>query len=83
LSSFGTHLEDLIGRNFPINFVNVALMGGQAKGYLAYNFREDGPVQSELPKVTSQELLMGGYNPVEDKFEVLVWRSRILPYYYL
>jgi hypothetical protein len=26
---------------------------------------------------------MGGYNPVEDKFEVLVWRSRILPYYYL
>jgi hypothetical protein len=43
-------------------------MGGQAKGYLAYNFREDGPVQSELPKVTSQELLMGGYNHVEDKF---------------
>jgi hypothetical protein len=37
-------------------------------------------VQSELPKLTSQELLTGGYIPVADKFEELVWRSWVQPY---
>ncbi|XP_037429736.1 uncharacterized protein LOC119295419 [Triticum dicoccoides] len=80
LLSFGTHPEDLLGRNFPVNFGSAALVGGQAQGYLVYDLREAGPAQSELPKLTSQELLTGRDIPVEDKFEVLVWRSRIPPY---
>uniref|UniRef100_A0A453HMQ2 Disease resistance N-terminal domain-containing protein n=1 Tax=Aegilops tauschii subsp. strangulata TaxID=200361 RepID=A0A453HMQ2_AEGTS len=80
MSSFGTHPEDLLGRNFPVNFGSAALVGGPAQGYLVYDLREAGPAQSELPKLTSQELLTGRDIPVEDKFEVLVWRSRIPPY---
>lgn len=81
LSSFGVHPEDLLGRNFPVNFGSTALVGGQAQGYLVYDLREAVAGQSELPKLTSQELLTGRDAPVEeDKFEVLVWRSRIPPY---
>ncbi|KAL6640840.1 hypothetical protein ACP70R_021963 [Stipagrostis hirtigluma subsp. patula] len=80
LLSFGVHPEDLLERNVPVDFAKVGFVGDRGQGCLVYDLREAGPGQSELPSLTSQELLMGGEVPVEEKFDVLVWKSRIPPY---
>ncbi|KAG2560253.1 hypothetical protein PVAP13_8KG068651 [Panicum virgatum] len=81
LFSFGVHPEDLLERNTPVDFPSVAFVGAhQGQRCLVYDLREAGPGQDELPLPSSQEVLMGGKVPVEDKFDVLVWKSRILPY---
>jgi hypothetical protein len=68
--SFRVNREDIYGRDFPVKF----------KGYLVYNLRKADPGQSELPKLSWQDLLSGVEVPDEDKFAVLAWRSRIPPY---
>ncbi|KAF0895880.1 hypothetical protein E2562_016603 [Oryza meyeriana var. granulata] len=80
LSCFGVHPEDLLERNTPVDFTRVAFVGAQVQGCLVYDLREAGPAQSELPKLMSQEVLLGGNIPVEEKFDVMVWKSRIPPY---
>jgi len=81
LFSFGVHPEDLLERNTPVDFPSVAFVGAhQGQRCLVYDLREAGPGQDELPLPSAQEVLMGGKVPVEDKFDVLVWKSRILPY---
>ncbi|TVU26769.1 hypothetical protein EJB05_29330, partial [Eragrostis curvula] len=78
-SSFGVHPEDLLERNSPVDFPKVAFVGDQGQGCMVYDIREAGPGQAEqLP--SSQEVLMGGQIPVEEKFDVLLWKSRIPPY---
>jgi hypothetical protein len=72
--------EDLYGRNLPVKFTKLSIVGGQVQGYLVYDLRKAGPGQSELPKLSWQELLSGVEVPDEDKFDVLAWRSRIPPY---
>uniref|UniRef100_A0A0E0BFN2 Disease resistance N-terminal domain-containing protein n=1 Tax=Oryza glumipatula TaxID=40148 RepID=A0A0E0BFN2_9ORYZ len=79
LSSFGVHPEDLLERNAPLDFTRVAFVGAQVQGCLVYDVRVAGP-GSELPKLTSQDLKLGADIPAEDKFDVLVWKSRIPPY---
>ncbi|KAF0915885.1 hypothetical protein E2562_000530 [Oryza meyeriana var. granulata] len=80
LSSFGVHPADLFHRKIPVDFPRVAFVGTQVQRCLVYDLRVAGSGQSELPKITSQDVIMGADIPVEDKFEVLVWRSRIPPY---
>uniref|UniRef100_J3N696 Uncharacterized protein n=1 Tax=Oryza brachyantha TaxID=4533 RepID=J3N696_ORYBR len=80
MSSRGLHPEDLLGRNIPYDIGTLFCMGGQVQDYLVYDLRVAGPAQSELPNWTSREMLLGGDVPVEDKFDVLLWKSRIPPY---
>jgi hypothetical protein len=58
----------------------LSTVGGQVQGYLVYDLRKAGTGQSELPKLSWQELLSGVEVPDEEKFDVLAWRSRIPPY---
>ncbi|XP_006662757.1 disease resistance protein RGA2-like [Oryza brachyantha] len=76
MSSSGLHPTDLLGRNIPYDFS----LGGQVQDYLVYDLRVADPAQSELPNWTWREMLLGGDVPVEDKFDVLIWKSRIPPY---
>ncbi|XP_044985051.1 uncharacterized protein LOC123452465 [Hordeum vulgare subsp. vulgare] len=81
--SLGIHTdpEDLFERNVHAKFTKSSCVGPVVQGYLAYDLRETGPEQSELPKLTWQQLLTGAEIPHdEDKFDVLAWRSRIPPY---
>ncbi|XP_048531971.1 disease resistance protein RGA2-like [Triticum urartu] len=79
--SFGIHPVDLFERNIPINFTKLSYVGAKVQGCWAYDLRETGPEQSELPKLTWQQLITGAEIPDdEDKFDVLAWRSRIPPY---
>ncbi|CAD6258078.1 unnamed protein product [Miscanthus lutarioriparius] len=78
--SLGVHPEDLLERNVPVGFSNVSFVGAQSQGCLVYDLREAGPGQEELPLPTSREVLTGVKVPAEDKFDVLVWKSRIPPY---
>ncbi|KAL6870734.1 hypothetical protein ACP4OV_014582 [Aristida adscensionis] len=80
LLSFGEHPEDLIDRNFPVDHSKLGFLGNEGQGYLVKDLREADPGQSELPLLTTQELLMGGKIPAEEKFDVLVWKSHIPPY---
>uniref|UniRef100_A0A0D3HIJ7 NB-ARC domain-containing protein n=1 Tax=Oryza barthii TaxID=65489 RepID=A0A0D3HIJ7_9ORYZ len=80
LCCFGVHPEDLLERNTPVDFTRMAFLGAQVHGCLVYDLRVAGPAQSQLPKLTSREVLLGGNIPVEQKFDVLVWKSRIPPY---
>uniref|UniRef100_A0A0D9XPD5 Disease resistance N-terminal domain-containing protein n=1 Tax=Leersia perrieri TaxID=77586 RepID=A0A0D9XPD5_9ORYZ len=80
LSCFGVHPEDLLERNTPVDFTRVAFVGAQVQGCMVYDLREADPSQSDLPKLTSREVLSGGNIPVEEKFDVLVWKSLIPPY---
>ncbi|KAG0528862.1 hypothetical protein BDA96_05G049000 [Sorghum bicolor] len=78
--SLGVHPEDLLERNVPVGFTNVSLVGAQSQGCLVYDLREADPGQEELPLPTSREVLTGVKVPAEEKFDVLVWKSRIPPY---
>jgi hypothetical protein len=78
--SHGVHPEDLLEKNVPVGFTNVSFVGAQSQGCLVYDLREAGPGQEELPLPTSREVLTGVKVPAEDKFDVLVWKSRIPPY---
>uniref|UniRef100_A0A0E0IYL9 Rx N-terminal domain-containing protein n=1 Tax=Oryza nivara TaxID=4536 RepID=A0A0E0IYL9_ORYNI len=80
LTSSGLHPEDLFERNIPVDMSRIAVVDGQFQGFLVYDVRVAGPAEGELPKLTSRDMLLGGDIPVEDKFDVLVWRSRIPPY---
>jgi hypothetical protein len=77
--SFSGHTKDILERHFP-KFTKLSSVGGQVQGYLVYGLREAVPGQSELPKLSWQELLSGVEAPDEDKFDVVAWRSRIPPY---
>ncbi|CAD6254629.1 unnamed protein product [Miscanthus lutarioriparius] len=78
--SVGVHPEDLLERNVPVGFTNVSFVGAQSQGCLVYDLREAGPGEDELPLPTSREVLTGVKVPAEDRFDVLVWKSRIPPY---
>uniref|UniRef100_A0A0E0BFN0 Uncharacterized protein n=1 Tax=Oryza glumipatula TaxID=40148 RepID=A0A0E0BFN0_9ORYZ len=80
LTSSGLHPEDLFERNIPLDMSRLAVVDGQVQCCLVYDLRVAGPAEGELPKLTSRDMLLGGDIPVEDKFDVLVWRSRIPPY---
>ncbi|KAK1647044.1 hypothetical protein QYE76_064849 [Lolium multiflorum] len=77
--SFSGHTKDILERHSP-KFTKFSSVGGQVQGYLVYGLREAIPGQSELPKLSWQELLSGVEAPDEDKFDVVAWRSRIPPY---
>ncbi|KAK8447290.1 hypothetical protein SEVIR_8G042000v4 [Setaria viridis] len=79
LFSSGVHPEDLLERNAPVDFP-MAFVGAHGQRCLVYDLREADPGQDELPLPTSQEVLVGGKVPTEEKFDVLVWKSRIPPY---
>ncbi|CAM0148222.1 unnamed protein product [Urochloa decumbens] len=79
LFSSGVHPEDLLERNSPVDFP-MALVGAHGQRCLVYDLREASPGQDELPLPTSQEVLTGGKVPAVEKFDVLVWKSRIPPY---
>lgn len=79
--SLGVHPEDLLERNVPVGFTNVSFVGAQSQGCcLVYDLREAGPGHEDLPLPTSREVLTGVKVPAEEKFDVLVWKSRIPPY---
>nr|ALO70053.1 NBS-LRR-like resistance protein [Oryza sativa] len=80
LTSSGLHPEDLFERNIPVDLSRIAVVDGQVQDFMVYDVRVAGPAEGELPKLTSRDILLGGDIPVEDKFDVLVWRSRIPPY---
>uniref|UniRef100_A0A0E0R4K1 Rx N-terminal domain-containing protein n=1 Tax=Oryza rufipogon TaxID=4529 RepID=A0A0E0R4K1_ORYRU len=80
LTSSGLHPEDLFERNIPVDLSRIAVVDGQVQDFMVYDVRVAGPAEGELPKLTSRDMLLGGDIPVEDKFDVLVWRSRIPPY---
>jgi hypothetical protein len=80
LTSSGLHPDDLFERNIPVDMSRIAVVDGQVQGCLLYDVRVAGPADGELPKLTSRDMLLGCDIPVEDKFDVLVWRSRIPPY---
>uniref|UniRef100_A0A0E0MCS6 Uncharacterized protein n=1 Tax=Oryza punctata TaxID=4537 RepID=A0A0E0MCS6_ORYPU len=80
LTSSGLHPDDLFDRNIPVHLSRTSLVDGQVHSCLVYDVRVAGPAEGQLPKLTSRDMLLGGDIPVEDKFDVLVWRSRIPPY---
>uniref|UniRef100_J3N697 Uncharacterized protein n=1 Tax=Oryza brachyantha TaxID=4533 RepID=J3N697_ORYBR len=80
LSAIGAHPIDLFDRNIPVDFPRIAFVGNQVQGCLVYDLRTAGPGQTELPKLTSQDMILGAHVPDGDKFDVLVWKSRIPPY---
>ncbi|KAL5204478.1 hypothetical protein ABZP36_009349 [Zizania latifolia] len=81
LSSFDAHPEDLLNRNSPVYFTKVAHVGTKVQGGLVYDLREAGPAECELAKITSRDMILGGDIPDEEKFDVLIWKSRIPPYH--
>uniref|UniRef100_A0A0D9XPD0 Uncharacterized protein n=1 Tax=Leersia perrieri TaxID=77586 RepID=A0A0D9XPD0_9ORYZ len=79
LSSCGLHPDILFESNIPVDFTRIAFVGAQVQAYMVYDLRVADRAQSELPNLTSREIILGNI-PVEDKFDALVWRSRIPPY---
>jgi hypothetical protein len=78
---FGEHCpDDILVKNNPVDTAKVAFL--HAQGCLVYDLREAGHAQSELlPRLTPQGPQMeDGKIPRDERFDVLVWRSRIPPF---
>lgn len=74
---FGKHPHDLLQRNRPAYLWRLA---GSSKPWLSGNFHQTRSAQHEVPNINLQEVLSGGIEP-DGRFEVLVWRSQIPPFY--
>ncbi|KAF8713881.1 hypothetical protein HU200_027859 [Digitaria exilis] len=76
ISRLGGHPSDILNRNRP---VCLQRMGGPAEDFVIYGGRECLS-QEEVPKIKQHDVTLGGVKP-HGKFDVLVWRSQIPPYY--
>jgi hypothetical protein len=76
ISEFGVRPFDLINQNRPVLFWRTATPSEDLVNY--YQFQHSS--QEEVPKIDFRDVLYGSTKP-SGKFEVLLWRSRIPPYY--
>ncbi|CAL4886298.1 unnamed protein product [Urochloa decumbens] len=73
---FGGHPSDVLNKNRP---ACLQRMGEASEDFLIYGGRECLS-QEEVPKIRQHDVIFGSVKP-HGKFEVLVWRSQIPPYY--
>jgi hypothetical protein len=77
VSHFGEHPFDSPNQKRPVLFERMATA---SEDIVLYHRRSQNPSKEEIPKIKLQDILSGSVKP-RGKFEVLVWRSRIPPYY--
>lgn len=73
--------DDILAKNDPVD--TAMMVSLRYRGCLAYDLRETGHAQiRELPRLTPEGPQMedGKNIPRDEKFDIVVWRSRILPF---
>jgi hypothetical protein len=73
---FGGHPSDVLNKNRP---ACLQRMGETSEDFVVYGGRECSS-QEAVPKIRQHDVIFGSVKP-HGKFEVLVWRSQVPPYY--
>ncbi|PUZ68250.1 hypothetical protein GQ55_2G010600 [Panicum hallii var. hallii] len=76
VSKFGEHIFDLMNQNRPLQLGRMATPSEVIMISRQYHRSS----QEEAPEIRFQDVMYGSVRP-HGKFEVLVWRSQIPPYY--
>ncbi|CAL5079038.1 unnamed protein product [Urochloa decumbens] len=76
VSRYGEHPFDLPSQNRPVLFGRMAA----SCEYIVVYQQHQHPLEEEVPKIKFQDVVCGSVKP-HGKFDVLVWRSGIPPYY--
>ncbi|RCV09191.1 hypothetical protein SETIT_2G007600v2, partial [Setaria italica] len=76
VSRFGGHPLEVINQNRPAHLWRMA---APSEDLVLYHLHQH-PSQEEVPEIKILDVLYGSVKP-RGKFDVLVWRSRIPPYY--
>ena len=77
VAKFGEHPCDLLNQNKPTRLGR--MMGSTSEDLMVYDVYQCSSKEA-VPNITIHDVLYGSLKP-PGKFEVLAWRSRILPYY--
>ncbi|OEL36542.1 hypothetical protein BAE44_0002439 [Dichanthelium oligosanthes] len=77
VSRFGEHPMDLLYQNRPTH--HIARMVTPSEDFVVHHQRQCSS-EEEVPQITLEDVVFGSVKP-HGKFEVLVWMSRIPPYY--
>ncbi|XP_039851379.1 putative disease resistance protein RGA3 [Panicum virgatum] len=78
IAKFGEHPCDLLNQNRP-TCLGGRMMGRASEDLMVYDVYQCSSKEA-VPNITIHDVLYGSLKP-PGKFEVLAWRSRILPYY--
>jgi hypothetical protein len=76
VSKFGVHPSVLLNENIPVNLGRMAAPSDDFIIFHQYNWSS----QEEVPEIRIQDVMYGSIKR-HGKFDVLVWRSQIPPYY--
>ena len=76
ISRFGQHPFDLLGEN---RIAHIGRMAAPSEDVVVYHQHQRAS-EKEVPKITMDDVIYGSVKP-HGKFEVLVWKSHIPPYY--
>ncbi|WVZ61564.1 hypothetical protein U9M48_011419 [Paspalum notatum var. saurae] len=76
ISKFGGHPSDLLSRNRPTQLVRMAIPSEE----LVVSHQYQCSSQEDIPRVGMQDVVFGSFK-AHGKFDVLLWRSRLPPYY--
>ncbi|RCV09183.1 hypothetical protein SETIT_2G006800v2 [Setaria italica] len=76
VSRFGGHPFEVMNQNRP---AHLRRMAAPSEDLVLYHLHQH-PSQEEVPEIKILDVLYGSVKP-RGKFDVLVWRSRIPPYY--
>jgi len=76
LSKFGETPFDRVCRNRPVEFGRMAT--SSEKFLVSHQYECSS--QEEIPKIRMQDVMFGNVKPT-GKFDILLWRAQIPPYY--
>ncbi|KAG2640483.1 putative disease resistance protein RGA3 [Panicum virgatum] len=76
VSRFGQHPFDLLGEN---RIAHIGRMAAPSEDVVIYHQHQRSS-EEEVPKIRMDDVIYGSVKP-HGKFEVLVWKSQIPPYY--
>jgi len=77
VSTFGGHPGDALNQNRPVHLVR---MVGTSEEIVVHHQYERSS-QEEIPKIELRRVIYGSVRPPTGRFDALVWRSPIPPYY--
>ena len=76
ISRFGQHPFDLLGEN---RLAHIGRMAAPSEDVVVYHQHQRSS-EEEVPKISMDDVIYGSVKP-HGKFEILVWKSQIPPYY--
>ena len=76
LSKFGETPFNLVYQNRPVEFERMAT----SAGIFLVSHQYECSSQEEIPKIRMQDVMFGSVKPT-GKFDILLWRAQIPPYY--